>query len=118
MNQLGTMTALEIVECLAKGIDPLTGEILSEHGPLNDPAVIRALFEAANALRTSPAPGQPNAEANPRPANAGNAWPPEEDLRLLADFDAGVTPKELARKHGRTPGAIKSRLVKLGRIER
>lgn len=118
MNQLGTMNAIEIVESLAKGIDPLTGEILSEHGPLNDPTVIRALFEAVNALRTATATYQQNVEARPKPSNAGHAWPPEEDARLLADFDAGVTPKELAQKHGRTTGAIKSRLVRHGRIER
>jgi len=118
MNQLGTMTALEIVESLAKGIDPITGEILSEHGPFNDPTVIRALFEAANALRAATATGQQSVEARPKPLNAGHAWPPEEDARLLADFDAGATPKELARKHRRTTGAIKSRLVKHGRIER
>lgn len=118
MTQLGTMTALEIVESLAKGIDPLTGEILSEHGVFNDPTVIRALFEAANALRTATDTGPQSPEKSSKPSNAGHAWPPEEDVRLLADFDAGVTPKELARKHGRTTGAIKSRLVKLGRIER
>ncbi|CAM2163163.1 hypothetical protein BC2230_120091 [Burkholderia cepacia] len=117
-NQLGTMNALEIVESLAKGIDPLSGEILSEHGSLNDPTVIRALFEAANALRTAAATCHQNVEASPKPSNAGHAWPPEEDTRLLANFDAGVTPEELARKHGRTTGAIKSRLVKHGRIKR
>lgn len=112
------MTALEIVESLAKGIDPATGEILSEHGPFNDPKVIRALFEAANALRTVTDAGLQSPDKSPKPSNAGHAWPPEEDVRLLADFDAGVTPKELALKHGRTTGAIKSRLVKHGRIER
>ncbi|MBU9630767.1 hypothetical protein KTE60_15885 [Burkholderia multivorans] len=112
------MAALEIIESLAKGIDPRTGEILSEHGPFNDPSVIRALFEAANALRTAGATSERNVVGKPKPTNAGRAWPLEEDVRLLADFDAGVTLQELARKHGRSTGAIKSRLVKHGRIER
>ncbi|MCA8480109.1 MULTISPECIES: hypothetical protein [Burkholderia cepacia complex] len=118
MNQPSTMAALEIIESLAKGIDPRTGEILSEHGPFNDPTVIRALFEALDALRTAASTCEENVGVKPKAPNAGRAWPPEEDARLLTDFDAGVTPQELARKHGRTTGAIRSRLVKHGRIER
>jgi hypothetical protein len=34
----------------ANGINPITGEILPDASPYNDPAVIRALFEALRAL--------------------------------------------------------------------
>ncbi len=50
------------------------------------------------------------------PENAGKAWSTEEDHLLIEKFDKGVPVKELARHHKRTEGAIKSRLVKLGKI--
>ncbi|MEX3943544.1 hypothetical protein AB4Y44_29145 [Paraburkholderia sp. BR10937] len=107
--------ALPIIRTLADGIDPLTGEVLSGQSPFNQPDVIRALFAAAQAL------GELTGNAAPREkraAKAGTSWPPEEDHRLLESFDAGADVKELAAAHGRTTGAIKSRLVKHGRIER
>ncbi|MGZ5433179.1 MAG: hypothetical protein ACXW31_16970 [Thermoanaerobaculia bacterium] len=36
---------------------------------------------------------------------------------LGGEFDAGTTIREIALKHGRTSGAITSRLVKLGKID-
>lgn len=113
-----SMSPQEIIERLANGIDPITGEILSDQGPFNQPDVIRALFAAAQALRTraDADDGQPPSGA--KPLNAGKAWSPEEDELLLREFDAGVAPKELAKKHGRTKGAIDSRLVKHGRLQR
>lgn len=54
---------------------------------------------------------------NTRPTSAGVRWTEEEDVRLCTEFDAGTAVREIARKHGRTPGAITSRLVKLGRLE-
>ncbi|EGU61756.1 hypothetical protein VINI7043_21551 [Vibrio nigripulchritudo ATCC 27043] len=35
---------LEIVEALANGINPQTGEVLPSESPYNSPDVIRALF--------------------------------------------------------------------------
>ena len=42
--------ALETVEALAHGIDPVTGELFPEDSPFNHPRVIRALFLSINAL--------------------------------------------------------------------
>ena len=42
--------AKQIIDVLARGIDPATGEVLPENNPLNGPHVIRALFIAAKAL--------------------------------------------------------------------
>ena len=39
-----------------------------------------------------------------------------EDHLLIEQFNKGVPVKELARHHRRTEEAIKSRLVKLGKI--
>ncbi|WP_423383562.1 hypothetical protein [Burkholderia sp. LMG 32019] len=112
------MSPLEIIERLANGIDPITGEILSDQGPFNQPEVIRALFAAAQALRANAGGGDGQPSSDGKPLNAGRAWSPDEDELLLREFDAGVTPKALAKMHGRTKGAIDSRLVKHGRLQR
>ncbi len=39
--------AKEIIQFLAKGIDPVTGEMFPDNSPYNHPKVIRALFVAA-----------------------------------------------------------------------
>ena len=51
------------------------------------------------------------------PRNAGKAWDAEEDKTLGAEFEVGISIRELAHKHERTEGAIQSRLMKLGRIQ-
>ncbi|MGP8432790.1 hypothetical protein ACT2FY_38030 [Paraburkholderia fungorum] len=114
MNHLEAKSTLET---LARGVDPATGEILSEQSPFNNPQVIRALFFAVNELDKLIRPDPAAKAERERPQNAGRAWPPEEDQALLRDFDAGMSPKQLAAKHGRTKGAIDSRLVRLGRVE-
>ena len=43
--------AREIVEALANGINPITGEILSKESCFNEPDVIRALFAATEELK-------------------------------------------------------------------
>ncbi|MCX4151973.1 MULTISPECIES: hypothetical protein [Paraburkholderia] len=105
--------AREILSMLAKGISPVTGEILATESPFNEPKVIRALIVA---LEQFPAASRAAASERKLPAQAGKSWPPEEDKRLLEAFDAGVKPNALAEIHGRTRGAIDSRLTKLGRL--
>lgn len=107
--------AKQIIEVLAGGIDPSTGEVLTDDSPLSSPHVIRALFLAAKALELmTTKPARPAAAAR---GNAGKSWTEEEDQRLLAGFDAGTLVAALARTHERTTGAINSRLVKLGRLQ-
>ncbi|GAB2483942.1 hypothetical protein GCM10027082_38570 [Comamonas humi] len=111
---MSPLEARPILEALARGIDPETGEILPEPGVLHSPQVIRALFIAAQALDGDAGRGKP---AKPLPGNAGRAWSSEEDEELLARFDAGIPVKELAEKHARSRGAIHSRLLRLGRLQ-
>jgi hypothetical protein len=40
-------------------------------------------------------------------------WPPEEDIRLIAEFNADPDFKRIAALHNRSELAIKSRLIKL-----
>ena len=108
--------AKQIIEVLAGGVDPATGEVLPDDSPLSSPHVIRALFIAAKALELMAA-AKPARPAVAAPGNAGKSWTNDEDQRLIAAFDAGTLVAALARTHERTTGAINSRLVKLGRLQ-
>jgi hypothetical protein len=103
--------ALEILGALADGLDPATGEPAAEESVLQQPDTVRALHLALTAL-------QPGTSRQPtRTANSYNAWSGEEDAQLCKEFLASVDFAEIANIHGRSRGAIVSRLVKLGRIQ-
>ena len=106
--------ARRVVESLANGIDPVTGETLPAESPFNSPQVIRALFLAGKALENAARPEKRHPSSL---NNAGKAWSEEEDRVLLVAFDSRQPVKEIALKHARTQGAIASRLVRLGRIK-
>lgn len=50
---------LEILQALAAGTDPVTGEIFPADSPYNQPEIIRALFFALDELRASSRKRQP-----------------------------------------------------------
>jgi hypothetical protein len=106
--------AKQIIDSLANGIDPDTGEILSAQGVFNSPQVIRALFIAGRALDNLAKRAERDGAL---PENAGRSWSAEEDKDLLAMFDSGLPVKDISAKHARTHGAITARLVRLGRIK-
>lgn len=109
--------AAQILEALAKGIDPETGEVFPGNSPLNNPHVIRALFMGARAVAdpaSQPRPKRPQVEGQEQ---AWQPWTREEEESLLAAFDCGATIQELASAHKRKVGGITARLVKLGRLE-
>ncbi len=106
--------AKKIIECLALGVDPETGEVLTEESTLNSPQVIRALVVALTALNSAVKRSEHNA---PHADKAGQPWSTAEEEELLASFDAGTSIKEIAKAHGRSRGGITSRLVRLGRIK-
>ena len=103
--------AKPIITALANGIDPETGEVLSEQSVFNNPQVIRALFIATKALDNLERRKENRDKALPQ--NAGNPWSDMEDSELLSTFDEGCSIKALSTKHGRTEGAITARLIKL-----
>ena len=111
---MSPLEAKKIIEALANGIDSETGEILPPQSALNSPPVIRALFIAGKALDRAAKQAE---RMNALPDKAGRPWGDEEDQALRAAFDTGVTVKDMAAKHGRTLGAIVSRLVRLGKIK-
>ena len=106
--------ALQIIQALAQGIDPHTGETFPTAGPYQHPDTVRALFEAARALAESATErSQPQGARE----NAGKPWSDEEDQSLAAAFDAGKAISELAMQHRRSRVAIQARLVLLGKLE-
>jgi len=112
--------AKQVIDVLARGIDPATGEVLPEDSPLNSPHVIRALFLAAKALELQAGKRErpPSAgTADTKPANAGKAWAEDESQRLAAAFNAGASVADLAKTHQRSTGAITSRLIRLGLMQ-
>jgi hypothetical protein len=104
--------AQRVIDALADGADPETGELFPSESVLVKPAVIRALFLASRALEAAR-----SAAAREQPAQAGKPWTPEEDQRLLAAFDQGADLPALTAAHARSKGGIASRLVHLGRIK-
>jgi hypothetical protein len=111
----------QIIDTLAQGIHPITGEAMPEDSPYNAPPVIRALHAVSRALEGAdpgvvPSPGPDKPRGSP-PPNAGKKWTEQEDAALETAFDAGVALRQVAKELGRTAFAVEQRLVKLGKIE-
>lgn len=106
--------AAEILKSLASGVDPADGTSAQAGGVLQSPDVVRALFLAAETLEGRVRMAR---RVSNLPRNAGKPWSREEDERLLAGFDGGVTVDALAGAHERTRAGIEARLVKHGRLE-
>lgn len=111
--------ALKVLNALANGVHPATGEVFAADSAYQHPDTVRALFEAMRALEGSrPAPGAASERRTAdMPANTFVRWTPEEEERLAAGFDAGRSSAELARLHNRSRAAIEARLLKLGKID-
>ena len=103
--------ALEVLNALIHGLDPLSGEPLPEGSVLHRAEVLRALLSAHDALQQAGARAQRRAQL---PDNVGRSWSEAEQAELLAAFKDGATPAALAAKHRRTLRAIEARLERLG----
>lgn len=123
MERLQTLT---ILNALANGIHPATGEQFGPDSPYQHPDTVRALFSALRALEGGSVqpPAAPDKPRQPTPGNAGQGsnklgsrWTPDEEARLASGFDAGRRVSELATAHGRSIAAIEARLLKLGKID-
>ncbi len=108
-----------ILAALANGDDPFTGLPLAEGHVLKDDRVKAALAAAAGLIDPEMKLDQVQWTAEAPPAAAGRerkgqAWTAEEEQRLVAGFDAGLSAATIAQEMGRTAGAIRSRLIYLG----
>ena len=112
--------ALKILNALANGVHPATGEVFAADSAYQHPDTVRALFEAVRAMEGSRPPASSAAaerKTGDVPANTFVRWTHEEEERLAAGFDAGRTSAELAKLHTRTRAAIEARLLKMGKID-
>lgn len=98
--------ALKILNALANGIHPATGEQFAADSPYQHPDTVRALYESIRVMQGAQVPG-----------NTLNRWTSEEEEKLASDFDAGKSVDEIVRGHTRSRAAIEARLVKLGRLD-
>jgi hypothetical protein len=105
--------ALRVVQTLAEGRDPATGETCTSDSIFQRAQTIRALARAAEALHA-----EVRREERKRrlPANVGKPWAPSEDAQLCAEFDRGLGTWHISKIHARTKGAITARLEKLGKL--
>ena len=99
--------AAQILAALADGRDPVSDAPLKEESVFNSPEVIRALHCVLRELEMRP--------QMTTSVNAGRVWSDEEEQALLAQFSAGMDTAEIARLHGRTTGAVETRLSELGK---
>lgn len=109
---------LRILNALANGVHPATGEQFASDSPYQHPDTVRALYESIRAVQapqTAPATRDPKSAS--ALSNRGNPWTPEEEERLASAFDAGKGVDEIVRNHNRSRAAIEARLVKLGRLD-
>lgn len=105
--------ARQIVRLLAEGVDPLTGEVLSNESVYNKPDVIRALYTVLEATAPKTEVPKPAKTLDPK-RNAGKPWTELEDDKLRDEFAEKIKISDIAKEHGRTNNAIESRLVYLG----
>ena len=111
VQRMDTDRAVEIVQTLADGVDPYSGERFPSDSPYQQADTVRALhlaLEGLTKLRRSTA----------RMTGPGRAWIDDEEQELLREFDDKLDVEEIAARHERTKGAISARLEKLGRIQR
>ncbi|HSQ05946.1 MAG TPA: hypothetical protein VLN59_18045, partial [Burkholderiales bacterium] len=114
-----TQQTLAILNALANGVHPATGEQFPADSPYQHPDTVRALFAAMRAMESPQAAASEHTRKPAAPAggNIGLRWTAEEEQRLVQAFDAGTSVGELARAHARSPAPIEARLLKLGKID-
>ena len=101
--------AKEIIELLADGVNPLTGEVLSDDDCCNQVEVVRALHTVLCHLSTK------NLQKE-LPKNAGKPWTKEDDKKLQELYSSGMTKQDICIEFNRSFGSITSRLKKLGLV--
>jgi len=115
---------IEILELLANGINPITGEIFEKDSVYNEAEVIRALFFALNCIKSSSkkkktkTQRQLENQVKGLPKNHGLQWSKEEKEMLKKMFLEDKSIKELSNFFERTRGAIIAELVKQGLIKK
>lgn len=110
--------AKEIISALAEGVDPTTGEILSDNSIYNKGEVVRALYAVLNYLDTKKSRKEAGKEITKKqPANAGKPWRKEDDSKLIDLYRNGASKKDICNTLHRSETGVAARLVRLGMVE-
>src|SRR5450755_3651310 len=99
VRQMEIQEALKIMRALADGVNPETGEVLSNDLVFQNPQNVRAMHRAVCALEF-----MEERERNRRllPKNAGRPWSPQEDAQVCDELRSGSDFQKIARTHNRT----------------
>ena len=111
------MTQLEaagLLEILAQGADPFTGEILPPSHVCCDTRTGEALRMAVRALRGQDAAREDKWMRKDGRPNAGRPWTAEDNLLLEQLFRQGMSPETMAPLLGRRPRGVAKQLKSLG----
>jgi hypothetical protein len=119
------MNAIEILKCLANGIDPETGEEIPKDSIAHRPETIRALYKLADELSSKQLGSkkklsdeeriQKNIELG-RPPRSHFPWTDQERAELDSLFKSGYSVEDLSTKFQRTSVAVAIQLEKMGLI--
>lgn len=102
-----TEEKLAFVNNLIDGINPITGEVLEEDYLVNDKTVKILLNDLVEFYTKK------MVKTKRLRVRHGEKWTAEEDELLLAEYADKIPIREIAKLHGRSNGAIKSRIEKL-----
>ncbi len=116
---MDNVNAMAIVEALAHGVDPISGEVMAPDSPYNHPEIIRALFLL---LKSGPqkkpkrtlAERQAENQQNGLPKNHGLPWSEEDIEVVLAEYQADSKIAAIAEQLHRKPNSIIGVLQKQG----
>jgi hypothetical protein len=103
--------AKELLTVLSDGVNPLTGEVLSEDDSCYQVEIVRAINTDLRFIES-----QSKKATKVLPENAGKPWTREDEEVLGRMFEAGCRRKEICNHFKRSSGAIAARLVKMGKI--
>ena len=102
--------AKSLLAVLSDGINPFTGEPLSEGDACTNPDMVRALYTVIHEL------DRLDAQAKLMPVNRGMTWTADEEERLVKEYHNGDSFKQIAQAHGRSVTSITARLFELGEV--
>lgn len=113
---------ISIIEGLANGIDPITGEVLPNDSPYNHPEVIRALFHVISLIpkakkpkRTIEQKQEDNLEKG-LPKNYGLPWNESDVQLVISNYNTNISIEVIANQMARKPSSIIGLLKKHGVI--
>ncbi|HHF2906809.1 TPA: hypothetical protein ACPJZ5_004654 [Vibrio diabolicus] len=96
--------AYSIIDALANGIDPNTGEYFPEDSPYNHPDVIRALFYV---LRNKPTQKKQQENISKGlPKNYGLPWTDETVEYVISQYQTNTSIDVIAQEVARKPSSI------------